>query len=101
MRELLFFVGQRCIRDGCEQLPGHEIGSKVFGRLSGYDTSADNIVRVNTTDLRKRIDEYFANEGADESLVMSIPRGSYKPVFTPLLSSQIPTMVQMHFLDDH
>src|SRR5882757_9785056 len=81
LREFLLFVGQRSIRDGCNEIHEQEIGCEVFGRLAGYDTSADNIVRVNATDLRKRIDEYFANEGAHETLVLGIPRGSYAPVF--------------------
>ena len=81
MREFLLFVGQRSLKDGCEQIPEQEIGSEVFGRPAEYDTSVDNIVRVNATDLRKRIEDYFATDGANEPLILEIPRGSYKPVF--------------------
>ncbi|WP_263378133.1 hypothetical protein [Granulicella paludicola] len=81
MREFLQFVGQRTLKDGVEQVQEQEIGSEVFGRMVGYDTSVDNIVRVNATDLRKRIEDYFTNDGADEPLVFEIPRGSYMPVF--------------------
>lgn len=81
MRELLAYVGRKALSEGCEQLREQEIGTEVFGRPAGYDTSVDNIVRVNATELRKRIDAYFENEGADELLVMEIPRGSYIPVF--------------------
>jgi hypothetical protein len=81
LREFLVYVGQRGIRDGCGQIHEQEIGCEVFGRSPDYDTSVDNIVRVNATDLRKRIEDYFTNEGAQETLVLEIPRGSYKPVF--------------------
>ena len=81
MREFLQFVGQRTLKDGVEQVQEQEIGSEVFGRMAGYDTSVDNIVRVNATDLRKRIEDYFTSDGLDEPLVFEIPRGSYKPVF--------------------
>jgi hypothetical protein len=81
MREFLLYVGRRSLKEGCDQIPEQEIGSKVFGRHPGYDTSADNIVRVNATDLRKRIESYFEAEGAHESLILDIPRGGYKPVF--------------------
>lgn len=81
MRELLAYVGRRALEDGCEQLHEQEIGTEVFGRPAGYDTSVDNIVRVNATELRKRIDAFFESEGANESLIMEIPRGSYIPVF--------------------
>jgi hypothetical protein len=81
LREFLFFVGQRSIKDGLDQIHEQEIGAKVFGRQANYDTSLDNIVRVNASELRKRIEDYFASEGVAETLVMEIPRGSYKPVF--------------------
>jgi hypothetical protein len=81
MREFLLFVGQRTLKEGSDQIHEQEIGSEVFGRPAGYDTSVDNIVRVNATELRKRIEEYFATDGAREPLILEIPRGSYKPVF--------------------
>ena len=83
LREFLLYVGQRSIRDGLDQIHEQEIGANVFGRASNYDTSLDNIVRVNASELRKRIDDFFESDGAAEPLIMEIPRGSYKPVFRP------------------
>jgi len=81
LREFLLYVGQRSLKDGLEQIHEQEIGFKVFGRAADYDTSLDNIVRVNASELRKRIEDYFESDGASESLVLEIPRGSYKPIF--------------------
>lgn len=81
LREFLLYVGQRTLKDGLDQVHEQEIGFKVFGRAADYDTSLDNIVRVNASELRKRIDDYFESDGASETLVLEIPRGSYKPVF--------------------
>ncbi|HUX28384.1 MAG TPA: hypothetical protein VMV39_06330 [Terracidiphilus sp.] len=81
LRELLQYVGQRSLKDGCDQIREQEIGVEVFARPEGYDTSVDNIVRVNATELRKRIEAYFGTEGVGESVIMEIPRGSYVPVF--------------------
>ena len=63
------------------QIHEQEIGIAVFGRPDTYDTSVDNIVRANATELRKRIEAYFESEGAHETLIVDIPRGSYVPVF--------------------
>jgi hypothetical protein len=82
LREFLLYVGQRSIKDGLDQIHEQEIGANVFGRSADYDTSLDNIVRVNASELRKRIDDYFASDGSGETLLMEIPRGSYKPVFS-------------------
>lgn len=80
-REFLFYVGTKTLKEGCTEIHEQEIGHAVFGRDPDYETSLDNIVRVSATDLRKRIEGYFATEGADEPLIFEIPRGSYMPVF--------------------
>ena len=81
LRDFLLYVGRQSLKDGCPEIHEQEIGRKVFGRSVAYDRTQDNIVRVNATELRKRIDAYFAATGAAEPLVFEIPRGSYKPVF--------------------
>ena len=53
----------------------------MFGRSESYDTTFDNIVRTNISDLRKRIERYFNSEGSHERLIMEVPRGSYVPIF--------------------
>jgi hypothetical protein len=90
LQELLQFLGQSALRDGREQLHEQEIGIKVFGRPENYDTSIDNIVRTNVSDLRKRIETYFVNEGAQEPVVIEIPRGRYLPVFRPRIAEAAP-----------
>lgn len=81
LRDFLLYVGRQSLKEGCPEIHEQEIGAKVFGRPASYDRSQDNIVRVNATELRKRIESYFASDGADETLVFEIPRGGYKPVF--------------------
>jgi hypothetical protein len=81
LRELLFYVGKRSLKDGCDRIHEQEIGSKVFGRPESYDTSFDNTVRTSVSDLRKRIEAYFNSDGLHETLIMEIPRGGYVPVF--------------------
>lgn len=81
LRDFLLYVGKQSLKDGCPEVHEHEVGARVFGRPDSYDRSADNIVRVNATELRKRIDAYFATTGAHEPLIFEIPRGGYKLVF--------------------
>lgn len=81
LREFLEWVGAKSLKEGRTNLHEQEIGQAVFGRSEGYDTGQDNIVRVSASELRKRIDAYFATEGKDEPLIFEIPRGSYTPQF--------------------
>jgi len=81
LRDFLLYVGKQSLKEGCPEIHEHEIGAKVFGRPASYDRSADNIVRVNATELRKRIETYFETTGAHEPVIFEIPRGAYRLVF--------------------
>jgi hypothetical protein len=60
-----------------------KIGTAVFGRPRDYDSTIDGIVRPQASRLRHRLDLYFNEEGAQEPIRISLPRGSYVPVFEP------------------
>jgi hypothetical protein len=81
LRELLLYIGTQSVHLGVTAIHEQEIGAAVFGRSGDYDTSLDNIVRVNVTELRKRLGLYFEDEGSSETLLVEIPRGAYVPVF--------------------
>ncbi len=64
-----------------EQLTEREIGVAVFGRSSHYDSSADNIVRVQVRNLRGRLARFYENDGSDDAVIIEIPKGHYLPAF--------------------
>jgi hypothetical protein len=53
------------------------IGVMVFHRPEGYDPGEDNIVRNYARQLRRRLDDYYLNEGRADSLRIDMPRGGY------------------------
>jgi hypothetical protein len=77
---LLHVSKQTLLGEGAS-LNERTIGEAVFERSPGYDPRDDNIVRSHASRLRLRLQDYFREEGASESLRVSIPRGSYVPVF--------------------
>jgi hypothetical protein len=79
--EFLRYICDRQIRGKDSQITEQQIGVKVFGRVDGYNTNDDNIVRNYARTLRKRLEEYFRREGREEPLILVIPRGGYVPVF--------------------
>ncbi|MFZ4877743.1 hypothetical protein ACL9RI_21895 [Janthinobacterium sp. Mn2066] len=78
---LLAYLVQRVLnRDDSSSPPEHEIGVAVFGRdRMTYYTSEDPIVRVQAGRLRLRLAAYYAEEGRDDALRISIPLGTYRP----------------------
>ena len=81
LRDLLVYLGERSLQDPHCTLHEQEIGVEVFGRPPDYDTSHDTLVRVSVSQLRKKLQEFFAEEGRNEPVVIEIPKGSYVPLF--------------------
>ena len=80
LKELLHYVCRRTWDEGAEEIREHEIGVGVFQRPPQYDSTQDTIVRVQASQLRKRLERYFAEEGREERLFIEVSRGSYLPV---------------------
>jgi hypothetical protein len=79
-RFLLYIVAET-IAGRDSEITEHQIGVHVFDRPVSYRTIEDNIVRNYARQLRRRLSEYFAEEGAQEELHIDIPLGGYIPVF--------------------
>ena len=81
LREILLYLCQRVLSDPATVIREHEIGCNVLGRRADFNPNDDNIVRVQISHLRKKLDEYFSTDGAAELLILTIPKGSYVPRF--------------------
>ena len=77
--EFLNFVVEASLNG--EHLKETTIGVSVFGCTTDYDPKADAIVRSQAWRLRLKLKEYYAYEGADDPLVIDLPKGHYVPVF--------------------
>jgi hypothetical protein len=80
-KEFLAYICEQALDGRSSDVHEQDIGAAVFGRPPDYDTSQDNIVRVNATQIRKKLDAYFHSEGASEPIIIEIPKGQYAPVF--------------------
>lgn len=82
LRQILIYISHYAItRTDRESIRECEIACDVLGRRDDFDPASDNIVRVQISHLRRRLETYFSTEGANETLIMTVPKGSYIPVF--------------------
>jgi adenylate cyclase len=56
------------------------VAVEVFGRPPDFDAQSDPLVRVEAGRLRRRLIEYYADEGRDDPVRIDLPRGSYSIV---------------------
>jgi hypothetical protein len=80
--KFLKYIVNRAIAGDFDSLKERAIGIEVFGRPPGYDTSADAIVRVTASDVRKRLLEHYSHPGMAAEYRISLPAGSYLPKIT-------------------
>lgn len=74
---LLYLVG--CSKSG--NIPKETtIASEVFGK-NAFDPGESTLIRVYLFNLRKKISNYYKNEGIHDNVVLEIPKGSYKVQF--------------------
>ena len=80
---LITYIGEKYFLGETNTLHEYDIATEVFGRSKDtFNGGEDAIVRVEASRLRKRLKEYYAGEGKDHPIRMSIPPGTYVPVFT-------------------
>ena len=92
LRDILLYLADRALSDSPAAVHEYEIACTVLGRKANFNPHEDNIVRVQVSHVRKRLDDYFAAEGANESLRISIPKGGYTLLFAArptTVSSQV------------
>lgn len=56
------------------------IGIRLFARPN-FDPSVDGIVRSHASRMRQRLDQYFDEAGSAEPIRLTIPKGTYVPIF--------------------
>ena len=80
---LLRYVVQQTLDAHADTLKERTLGVEIFEREPGFDTAGDSIVRVAAAEVRKRITQYYQEEGHEDELRIDLPSGSYVPRFRP------------------
>ncbi|HZU08724.1 MAG TPA: malectin domain-containing carbohydrate-binding protein [Pseudacidobacterium sp.] len=91
---LITYLGEKYFGGDADQLQEYNIATEVFGRSrTTFNPGEDAIVRVEFHRLRKRLREYYEAEGKDHPIQLTVPPGTYSPVFVrrqPLAETQPP-----------
>jgi TolB-like protein len=77
----LRFVVEAVLHGKADRIKAYTIGVEVLRRDTNFDPQADPIVRVEATRLRRALERYYTGPGADDPIIVDLPRGSYVPTF--------------------
>jgi hypothetical protein len=77
----LRYVVEATLRGSQDRIKGYTIAVEALGRGDDFDPQDDPIVRVEAMRLRRALQRYYANGGANDAVQIVLPLGSYVPVF--------------------
>ena len=81
-RRFLRYIVDETLDGRADRIKGYSVGVAVFDRDTSFDPQLDPIVRIEASRLRRSLDYYYVAGGKDDEICITIPKGSYVPVFT-------------------
>jgi hypothetical protein len=65
-----------------EKTSASEVATQVFGRMAPFDATADPIVRIEASKLRRDLETYYLKSGRHDRVRISMPKGRYLARFS-------------------
>jgi hypothetical protein len=81
LRLLLKFLTAKVGSGEADQLNEYSIAIDCLGKPATYDSRHDSTVRIQMGRLRRKLAEYYQNEGEHNPFRVELPKGSFKLVF--------------------
>jgi adenylate cyclase len=81
--QFLRFIVESTLAGEGNRIKEYLIGVEVFERPANYDPKSDPVVRIEAGRLRKKLAEYYGGPGANDPLLINLPKGGYVPFFQP------------------
>jgi hypothetical protein len=78
--KLLRYLARQAVEHPGVPVKEYQIATEVFGRQTDFDPQLDSMVRVQAGRLRSKLAEYYSSEGANDTTIIEIPKGSYAVV---------------------
>jgi hypothetical protein len=75
--KLLRYLAKHALEHPGSPIKEYQIATEVFGRSENFDPQVDSMVRVQAGRLRAKLSEYYNSDGAEDALVVELPKGTY------------------------
>lgn len=92
MQRFLTYIIEIALFGKGETLKQYTIAVEALGYPEDFDADSNPLVRILGGRVRGRLNKYYDNEGRDDPLIISIPKGSYLPIIEENLVS--PTLIK-------
>src|SRR3981189_1257354 len=79
--KLLRYLAKHVLDHPGTPIKEYQIATEVFGRSDDFDPQLDSMVRVQAGRLRGKLSEYYSANGAEEAVIVDLPKGTYVLAF--------------------
>ena len=83
LRHLLSYLVDASLSGTADDLKEYTVAVDALGKPSSYDPRQESAVRMQVGRLRQKLAEYYRGEGAEDTVVLDLPKGGFKVVFEP------------------
>ncbi len=80
-RNLLHYLAEKSLSGMADSLKEYTVGLDVFAKPASYDPRQESVVRMHVARLRQKLAEYYRTEGADDPVIVDVPKGGFKVTF--------------------
>ena len=81
LKRFLLFIVEETMEGRSNQIKEYTIGLNVLHKSVNFNPRVDAIVRIHAGRLRRSLHQYYKGPGMNDPILISIPKGSYVPVF--------------------
>ncbi len=108
LQRFLKYIVEKKIAEEEREIKQYTIAVEALLFTDDFDPDENPAIRIMGGRVRQRLDEYYEDDGKNDELIISIPKGSYIPEFKKnthdkkndhILSSQGPTLALVSFTD--
>lgn len=82
LQRFLSLICEYHFENRSHEINEYVIAIEAFGKGQDFDAGQDSLVRVQAREARRRLHEYYQDEGKNSKVILEIPLGSYAPVFS-------------------
>lgn len=81
LRRLLSYLVEASLAGTADELKEYTVAVDALGKPSSYDPRQESAVRMQVARLRQKLAEYYRTEGAEDPVVVDLPKGGFRAVF--------------------
>ncbi|MDP9053193.1 MAG: hypothetical protein M3N93_02660 [Acidobacteriota bacterium] len=83
LRQLLSYLVDISLAGAADELKEYTVAVDALGKPSSYDPRQESAVRMQVGRIRQKLAEYYRTEGAEDPVIVDLPKGGFRVVFEP------------------